>query len=301
MSLTSLLDQTDVRKKFREMFRLPPLVPLGEMQVAPLTKNYSLVGTAFDYLLRFTFKHRYPTAHTKPWIAESVLRMPWFKQRPEWEDARLIVEIGRMVYQTYLEDGRCTDDLLYTVLCLAQLDPIIRRKVVVPDLGKINTLDIADLRALLDLVPADLYAMQEICLLNPTFGIGSQLVGGADVDIVIDDAIIDIKTIQNPRGKQREWFNQVIGYYLLSRLGGITGMARSHTIQRVGIYLSRYGVLCLFDLEEILADIDIESFSEWFVQRAEQEFTTNFEELQGGESKLFRNTISLDQVWCKCK
>jgi hypothetical protein len=272
MSLTSLLDQTDVRKKFREVFRLPPLGPLGEMRVAPLTKNYSFVGTAFDYLLRFTFKHRYPTAHTKPWIAESVLRIPWFKQHPEWEAAHLIVEIGRMVYQTYLEDGRCTNDLLYTVLCLAQLDPIFRRKVVVPDLGEINTLDITNLRALLDLVPADLYAMQEICLLNPTFGIELQLVGGADVDIVIDDAIIDIKTIRKPLGKQRESFNQVMGYYLLSRIGGITGTAQSHTIKRVGMYLSRYGVLRLFDLKPILADINIESFTDWLVQRAEQEF-----------------------------
>ena len=34
----------------------------------------------------------------------------------------------------------------------------------------------------------------EKCYLNPTFGDASNLVGGADADIILDDMLIDIKT-----------------------------------------------------------------------------------------------------------
>jgi hypothetical protein len=35
--------------------------------------------------------------------------------------------------------------------------------------------------------------------LNPTFGDGSVLVGEADVDILMDDFIIDIRTVKDPK------------------------------------------------------------------------------------------------------
>jgi hypothetical protein len=51
-----------------------------------------------------------------------------------------------------------------------------------------------------------------------------------------------------------------------------------------------------------LADIDIESFMEWFVQRAEQEFQTNFEELKITESSFLpEHYSSIQDMYCKYK
>src|SRR5262245_53133581 len=40
------------------------------LKVAPKTKHYMLVGTAFDYLLRFELQRRAPHAKTRKWTAE---------------------------------------------------------------------------------------------------------------------------------------------------------------------------------------------------------------------------------------
>src|SRR5437773_972190 len=72
MSLTSFLNNPDVRKKFREEFPRQPvrrkLTPLAP----PLTNNNSLVGTAFDYLLRFYLERLNPNAQCSAWVAENV-------------------------------------------------------------------------------------------------------------------------------------------------------------------------------------------------------------------------------------
>ncbi|RLJ00615.1 MAG: hypothetical protein DRP08_06425 [Candidatus Aenigmatarchaeota archaeon] len=48
---------------------------------------------------------------------------------------------------------------------------------------------------------------KKICILNPTFGRASELVHGADCDLVIDDTIIDIKTTQETKFR-RDYFSQ---------------------------------------------------------------------------------------------
>lgn len=69
MSLTSFLNIKEVKEKFLEEFpklftfrvKTPLLAP-------PLTNNYQLVGTAFDYLLRFYIKLLNPNAIESSWV-----------------------------------------------------------------------------------------------------------------------------------------------------------------------------------------------------------------------------------------
>ena len=49
---------------------MPSLVVTKEMAAPPLTENFSLVGTAFDYLLRFYIERQNPKAVTRKWVAE---------------------------------------------------------------------------------------------------------------------------------------------------------------------------------------------------------------------------------------
>ncbi len=277
MSLTSFLERKDVKAQFRETFAKPAVAPYQALRGIPLTKNYSLVGTAFDYVVRFYLERLYPFAHASPWVAEIALSSPaTLFILPQAEG---IIQTARQHHQTYLETGLLTDELLRSALLLAQIDPWFRARKIVPDFGTVDKRDITDLRNLIGLVTPQTFQAEHVCLLDPTFGAASKLVGGADVDLVIDDAIIDIKTTINSKF-QRDHFDQLIGYYILYQLGGIDGLRPGHEINKVGIYSSRYGGLYDFAITDLAAEGVFETFSKWFVEQAQQVFGTNLEELK---------------------
>ena len=280
MSLTSFLALKDVKAKFREEFSKPSVSTFAEMQAVPLTKNYSVVGSAFDYLLRFYLERRYPSARATHWVAEIALRSPiLLHHRTVFEQAQTIVQMAREHQKQYLQNGRISDDLLHSCVLLSHIDMIYRPGIIPPQLGIIDERDILDLRNLINLVTPLTFRVEHNCLLNPTFGAASLLVGGADADLVIDNTIIDIKTTKKPTLQSNHFF-QIVGYCILSRLGGIDGMPEEYRINQVGIYSSRYGRLLLFRLDEIADETKFRSFSEWFVERAEQESGRSFDKLK---------------------
>ena len=81
------------------------------------------------------------------------------------------------------------------------------------------------------------------CSLNPTFD-GSRDVGGADADLIVDGALIDIKTTIEPKIRN-EWLWQLLGYVLLD-------YSNRQGIDKVGMYLARQGLLFQWDLEEAI-------------------------------------------------
>jgi hypothetical protein len=305
MSLTSFLERKDVRERFRQEFDMPRMKTKRELLAPPLSNRYSLVGTAFDYLARFYVKRLNPDAITKAWIAEIVLHdlswMPiwrhnsqsdttvygfsWMPQEDYIKDkrgtilrfsdlekkVRQIVERVRVDYADFLSSGRITDELVESALLLAQVDTIFRAKVVDKNLGDVHKEDIEDLSKLISLIDLQFFKASRLCLLNPTFGDASLLVGGADADLVIDDAIIDIKTTKN-FGLDREDFNQLIGYFVLHEIAGFGNLAPRQSITRVGIYFARFGYLHTIDLDGIIRPETFPNFVKWFVARARQEY-----------------------------
>jgi hypothetical protein len=231
MSLTTFLKNRDVKEKFAQQFTKPRFSLKKEILAPPITKHYSLVGTAFDYLMRFYLKHLNPDAGTKRWVAELSISHPLspllknviidatthevidFTETKDTKKARYIIGKAKMVYSNYLSSGEVTDKLIESVLLLAQLDPIFRAGFVDENIGTIDEGDVADLRNLISIVNPEAFRAQELCMLNPTFGEGSRLVGGADADLLIDDALIDIKTTKSLK-LDRDYFNQIIGYYI---------------------------------------------------------------------------------------
>lgn len=117
---------------------------------------------------------------------------------------------------------------------------------------KINPEDIQDLNNLINAVDFNQFKAESHCLLSPEFNDASKLLGGAEADIVIDNKIIDIKTSRN-LSITKDMFNQIMAYYILGRLGGIgEEKIDGATIEQVGFYFARYGILCLFDVKETI-------------------------------------------------
>ena len=186
---------------------------------------------------------------------------------------RQIVERARVDYADYLSSGLLTDKLVESTLLLAQVDTIFRAKVVDKNLGDVHKEDIEDLSKLISLIDLQFFKASRLCLLNPTFGDASLLVGGADADLVIDDAIIDIKTTKN-FGLDREDFNQLMGYFVLHEIAGFGNLAPRQSITRVGIYFARFGYLHTIDLDGIIRPETFPDFVKWFITRARQEYAT---------------------------
>jgi hypothetical protein len=107
------------------------------------------------------------------------------------------------------------------------------------------------------------------CVLNPTFGAASALVGGADADIFIDGTLIDIKTPKHLE-MGRDVFNQLFGYYCLSCISGINGCRGK--VNAVAVYYARYGVLHRIPIDSFLDRRRFPVFLKWFETRAGREY-----------------------------
>ena len=107
-------------------------------------------------------------------------------------------------------------------------------------IGVVHKDDVQDLKNLISAVDKKLFTAKNLCMINPSFGSASELVGGADADMVMDDTIIDIKTTKK-LSLDRSFLDQVLGYYVLHHISGVGELNPKPTITKVAIYFSRYG------------------------------------------------------------
>ena len=273
MSLTSFLENnSDVRERFKQEFPKPPLVGKRDLLAPPLTKHYSTVGTAFDYLLRFYLKYLNPNTIDKGyWIAEIALAS--LKDNPMlFTKGEKIILQAKKREKDFLENGQITDYLIESALSLAYLDPIYRANRGHEYIGMpIEESDIEDVKKLISIVSPSHFRAEKICIVNPDFGIASAMVRGADADIVIDDNLIDIKTSKKFELKLRD-FHQIMGYYTLHQIGGFGKLHPQLKINKVSIYFSRYGYMYTVNLADIVNQDNLSHFLIWFKKRAEKEY-----------------------------
>ena len=71
MNLTTFVGIKEVRARLREAFPKPKFSRKAEIIAEPQTKNYGMIGTAFDYLLRFFIEANNDTSRviSTPWAA----------------------------------------------------------------------------------------------------------------------------------------------------------------------------------------------------------------------------------------
>jgi len=273
MSLTTFIAKPDVREKFSSEFEKPKFQVKKEIVASPLTKNYSLVGTAFDYLLRCHLEYLNSPfiEHRYGWIAELSLPLLSGTYR---EKAVAIIGEAKKNWNHFLETGQHDDELLKSALLLAGLDPIFRAKRGQEYIGLVDNQDVQDLRNLISAVDMQIFKAQKSLILNPSFGKASQMVGGADADLIIDDMLVDIKTtisLELPK----EHFHQLIGYLTLYYLNGAIERKESlPEINKLAIYFSRYSYLHVIQVENIASHEKFAQFGKWFVERAKIDSNT---------------------------
>lgn len=185
--------------------------------------------------------------------------------------AQKIIEEAKENYSSFLASGKLTDELIKSAIKLAQLEPIYRSGYLDANIGVVDEKDVEDLRKLISSVNPENFKALSICLLNPTFGEASRMVRGGDADLLIDDTLIDIKTTKFLKF-DRKMFNQLIGYYILYKIGGIGELLHQPKIKKLGIYYSRFNKLYTFDVSDIMDENTLTNFTDWFKVKAKNIF-----------------------------
>lgn len=271
MSLTSFLERNaDVRARFLAHFKKPDFRVKSPLLAPPLTTSYGLAGTAFDYLLRFSIEKLNPQTTGSEWIAEQGLAaVSLFCGRATTTKAKLCLSLAKKRYRAFLRSSRTLPPpaLIEAAVWLASLDTVFRCGFTSPKMfSPAPRALIKDLQAMLSLVRPEHFRAKRRCVLNPTFGRGSELVGGADGDLIIDDTLIDVKTSKHLLF-EREYFNQLAGYYVLSCIGGVDDCAKAK-IRYLAIYYARYGFLHRIAVVDCISESDLPAFLRWFKKRA---------------------------------
>lgn len=266
MSLTTLLKLFFIKDMFDSAFSFQSPALKGALKAPPKTKNYSTVGTAFDYLLRFYLERINRNVIKRRWVADfdydstlvfgGSIIPDMLDDNPDLMES--LLNQTKNAYGNYIKSGKMNDDIMEASIKLAQLETFRRSGKILPDLGSVNRKDVDDLRNLISLVKPAIFKAKKILVLNPTFGKGSKLVLGADADLLVDDTLIDIKTTKHLR-LTRDYYYQLIGYYALYRIGGIDGV-KNPKIKNIGIYFSRYGILHKIPVSSIATEQELEKF-----------------------------------------
>jgi hypothetical protein len=286
VSLTCFLQMPDV------MARVKPLRPKvsrkigAPLRVEPRSNRYTMVGTAFDYLVRFELQRRAPYAVARKWMAESACDMLW-KQTDDgavvwWDElhaachlppeeagrrAHAVVENAKSALGAYLKTKapKRTElaNLAAHAIRLAKLDPVARAfRPLDPDFEAADPEVVEDLLAMLAIVPFDSLLHSKVVLLNPDFKEPSELVGGADADLIAGDLLVDFKVTKKGEVAARD-LDQLLGYYLLARHQRRLDREFPE-INRAAFYFCRHGHLWVLDVSTWVAHPEFAQIENWF-------------------------------------
>lgn len=294
MSLTGFLNMPDVKAKLKPLRPKLSRKIAAPLKVKPRSNRSPMVGTAFDYLLRFELQRRAPHSVTEPWIAEQVPGFIYSDPYTWWnvevngvrsadpehdlpelsKHTRKIVEEAKVAVADYLKlrkpnPAKCAD-LAFHAIRLAKLDAVIRAVQLDPSFEAADPEDVEDLLGLLAVVPFDALLHEKILLLNPTFGQASRLVGGADADLISGDMLVDFKTIKAGEMKA-EYLDQLLGYLLLARRRRQVEPTFPE-INRLALYFCRHGHLWPVEATVWSDNPLFLEIEDWFFKRAKEVF-----------------------------
>ncbi|HXM66078.1 MAG TPA: hypothetical protein VN911_05055 [Candidatus Acidoferrum sp.] len=219
--------------------------------------------------LRFYVQKLNKKTVTSSWVAEQgVAALSARCSRATANKAKRTLEEAKRRHRAYLKSKRTVPPpaLIEAAVWLASLDTVFRCGFVDPKMfAPPPRALMEDLQSMLAIEPVEHFRGTR-CVLNPTFGPGSELVGGADDDLIIDDTLIDLKTTKHLTFG-REHFNQLAGYYLLSCIGGVDDCEEGG-INYLAIYFARYGFFHRIPVARCIAESKLPALLRWLKKRA---------------------------------
>jgi hypothetical protein len=296
MRLTGFIRQyADVRAKLKLLRPKLSRKISSPLKVEPRSNRYTMVGTAFDYLLRFELQRRAPHAISEELVAESAPDCIWQPghfmylsmdpnqvspedaeeaAKKEAKRAQNVVKKAKVAIGAYVTmkeaDRSVQADLAGYAIGLAKLDEMCRARQFNPDFEEAAPEDVEDLLALLAIVPFDALIHDQILLLNPSFKQTSELVIGADADLITGDMLVDFKTTKADE-MTVDNLDQLLGYFLLARRQREVD-STFPAINRLALYFCRHGYLWVENATTWTDNPQFSEVEDWFFKRANEDF-----------------------------
>ena len=236
----------------------------------------SLLGTAFDYLIRLDIARK----TGQPFDVDKIVAVKGYSRLknlfPKDKSLPKKFSTAQKNMKNYQSDKSLgllkNKEAIYAdcFLC-ANLDIVVRSGQPPETLTKMYTLpnkvfleEFKELQYLAHEKLLNLFSESDSIYYNPKFGIASAMVGGADGDIILNDTLIDFKTSKNS-GYSWQEAAQLVGYYLLSKIDQKLGNPRAVDFNKVALYQARYGELVTIVLDKFYGDRLDELVNEVFV------------------------------------
>lgn len=289
VSLTSRIKNN---KEFRDI--ISTIAPLKEDYTTlsgktPFSKEYtclvesnlphagdsSLVGMAFDYLARFRIGQVINNTDAGQYLtALNGIR----KLQRKTLDFNLTDEyylpLHTAVYDFIKNKEAIAESILLVALRLGKLEQFFRMRVP-KDFDKNEFLtiqrseilipDLKELMAVFEekFISSGIVNEKSEVIFNPSFGISSFLVDGADADVIIDGVLYDFKTTGNFKYDSKDSL-QLSGYFLLNRF--LREIEDNHLIvgslnydkisfNKVRLYKARFGEFECYDFDVIRKEL----------------------------------------------
>ena len=250
MSLTSQIKERTWRAEILLSAVNPPKESVPPRKIHHKGRDWALIGTAFDYLVRMAICNK-NSLEFEPSIAEIAVQKRTVVEEFEQLDFNTFLDFQRekQLAQKYVlseDKGIREYQWAYFALKFAKLDPYFRAGYWNAEWNNAPRKEYVDeLVELLDLWE-EKYTVGEEVDLNPVFG-SSHLWGGADGDIIDDGCMIDWKVVNHPKlgtaDSLKHWA-QVFAYALMAIKDG-------KNISHVAIYYARHGMLVKKPIEEV--------------------------------------------------
>lgn len=228
----------------------------------------TLSGIAFDYIARFLVAEKakqYRDLALTGLVAEHIYlysSSKWFHH----EDAK---NQGHNQYKSYLRrlsdliDNDAlmnSDEAIRICVVLAKMERESRAGKEIAPTFEITVDDedvVQDVISLAQVFSASFLprvTSDSVIVFNPTFGIGSRVVGGADADLFIDGTLYDFKV-----KKENSWSGvlarQLVGYYIIDSIAkdaeDSVNKLSSHPIERVALYNARFAETDYYDVDRL--------------------------------------------------
>lgn len=228
MSLSTFVRLPDVRDKLKPFRPARARKISRPLLVPPQSGNFMQVGSAFDYVLRRELHRRAPHAIAE-WTAEESMQVSYPSPRIPWRLGETPWRLDEIPWQLGEED-------------------------------------VADLNALLSIVPWPELVHPEVVLLHPRFGKGSMLMDGAMGDLISGGLLVEVK-VTNRSEVDGAHFDQLLGYFILSRFQCATDPLAPR-IDRLGLYFARHGFLLSRPASDWTGHPDFLALEQWFLERA---------------------------------
>ncbi|CAN5192219.1 hypothetical protein BH11PLA2_BH11PLA2_13610 [soil metagenome] len=285
LQLSKFVQDPEVVKRIKPLRPASTRVFKDPIVVKPKTKHNQIIGDAFDYLFRFELLRRHSEIESGEWVAELAPDCIWSDDYLDQLVLRIVGENAELVDRMELRYRAISEieaakeaSSIYTVskapnkkhlhqlahhaMVLARLNSVVRALVLDANFEVACPEGQDELVELLEIVPAFLFEKRMGIVLNPS-GILIKTGLSGDADLILDDKLIDLKTVM--KGEfSAAMHDQLLGYFILFKNADSKSYSGAN-IRHYGVYFSRHAKYIEFSVDHWLTNPAFPEIENWFI------------------------------------